>query len=156
VGNRPPVPGWIKVRRAPLALGIPLNRDNQKLQGAVIRRTTGFPLRYFEPNWEYMATYADRLQVYNPERFKAACDIAGGDANWPTFVRRVDNTELRAWAQVVFGLVKPPKHVRIITEIRDGYFITCVVALARKSHTGDAPERTSDGGAGTCETATGC
>jgi hypothetical protein len=113
-------------------------------------------LRYFESNWEYLTTYADRLRSYATARFEAACDIAGGDMNWPEFTRRATDTELRAWAQVVFGLVKPPKHVRIITEIRDGYFITCVVALARKSHTGDAPERTSDGGAGTCETATGC
>lgn len=125
--------GWCSTSRPKPECHI-YSYSNPDSQGALICETKDFPDNYDPEIHEYHAAYSDRIQGWDPERFKRACEIAGGgDQSWSRLIGASDS-KLKEFAFVALALPKKPEHVRVVHHynVSNGYSCPTIEAVIKK------------------------
>jgi hypothetical protein len=104
-------------------------------QGALICQSKGFPRYYDKGKQDYHAAYSDRMMSWDSDRFKQACEIAGGgDGAWAYKLPNLTDDKLKEFAQVALNLPSLPVHVRVVYwfNVATGYSCPTVEAITNK------------------------
>lgn len=103
--------------------------SNEDSQGALI--CGELPDFYNPKTQSYSSAYSDRIAGWDYDRFKKACEIAGGDQVWAYRLPSLSFKKLQEFAKIALNLPVLPEYVRVIHyyNIATGYSCPVVEAV---------------------------